>query len=336
LELIQQIKLITSIGSTNASWLISSSAAITLIIPTTGLLSGTNATLSSAATSMDVLGVYNRVVVNDAFRVINVPRILSVTPPDAAGGEEITLTGTAMDLITSITIGGTAATFRIIDSSRVVVRVPFSFSPDSVRIPASGALAVQSVGGGASTAATIINAALAGGQPIITSFSPTNAVPGGEVIITGLNLTAVQDIEVGGIPVASFVINSSNRITAILSTAASRSAQGIISLRTVFGVVNSRTALVFPSSLEGDTNAANALIALLGGDSRRLQFETQNNRITALRLSNAGLRGPIPPVISTLTELRELDLSNNLLDGQLPTTLATLRKLEVLNLSNNR
>lgn len=336
MELIQQIKLITVAGSTNASWLLSSSAALTLIIPTTGLLKSSTGTLSSAPVTMDVLGAFNRVVSSDAFTVFGIPSILSITPSEANGGEEVIVSGTAMNLITNITIGGTAATFRILDSTRISVTVPFRLTADSVRLPASGVLGFTSFGGITGTGGTIINSALAGGQPVITSFSPTSGPPGTEVVLLGANLGSVRDVSVVGIPVASFVVNSPTRMTLVLSTAASVRSQGPITLQTSFGTsVDSRTLYSFPYSLEADQNAANAIVASLGGDPSRLTIQTVNNRITVLRLSGAGLRGPIPPVIATLTELRELDLSNNVLSGAVPVSLSALKKLERLNLSNN-
>lgn len=336
MELIQQIKLITVAGSTNASWLLSSSAALTLIVPTTGLLKSSTGTLSSAPVTMDVLGAFNRVVSSDAFTVFGIPSILSITPSEANGGEEVIVGGTAMNLITNITIGGTAATFRILDSTRISVTVPFRLTADSVRLPASGVLGFTSFGGITGTGGTIINSALAGGQPIITSFSPTSGPPGTEVILQGANLGSVRDVSVVGIPVASFVVNSPTRMTLVLSTSASLRSQGPITLQTSFGTsVDSRTLYTFPASLEADQNAVNAIVASLGGDPSRLTIQTVNNRITVLRISGAGLRGPIPPIISTLTELRELDLSNNFLSGTLPVSLSVLKKLERLNLSNN-
>ncbi len=336
LELIQQIKLITVASSTNASWLISSSAALTLIVPTTGLLKSSTGTLSSALVTMDVLGAFNRVVSSNAFTVFGIPSILSITPSEANGGEEVIVGGTAMNLITNITIGGTAATFRILDSTRIGVTVPFRLTADSVRLPASGVLGFTSFGGITGTGGTIINSALAGGQPIITSFSPTSGPPGTEVVLLGANLGSVRDVSVVGLPVASFVVNSPTRMTLVLSTAASIRSHGPITLQTSFGTsVDSRTLYTFPYSLEADQNAANAIVASLGGDPSSLTIQTSNNRIISLRLSGAGLRGPIPPVIATLTELRELDLSNNFLSGAVPVSLAALKKLERLNLSNN-
>jgi Leucine-rich repeat (LRR) protein len=335
LELIQEIRLTTSIATTTASWSLSSSAALTLIIPTTGLLNGTNATLSSAATTMDVLGAFNRIIVRDAFRVVGVPRILSVMPIDANPGEEITLTGTGLDLITAVNIGGTNATFRIIDSSRVVVIMPFRIGADSVRIPASGPLTVTSPGGGTTTVPGVINEAIAAGKPVITNFSPTTGPPGTEIVITGLNFNAARDVSVVGIPVASFVINSPTRITAVLSTTASQRSQGPITLQTQLGNVDSRTNFTFTASLESDLNAANQIVAALGGDPSKLEILTENNRVVSVRAVNVGLRGALPPIISTLTEIRVLDLSNNFLTGEIPMSLSALRKLERINLSNN-
>lgn len=99
LELIQELTLRTSVGSTRASFILSSSALMTLLIPTTGLLRGTNATVSSALVTVDALGAYNRAVVSDFFTVVGFPVIRSISPIDAGAGEEVRVRGENLDLI---------------------------------------------------------------------------------------------------------------------------------------------------------------------------------------------------------------------------------------------
>ncbi|KAJ7533339.1 hypothetical protein O6H91_13G043900 [Diphasiastrum complanatum] len=58
-------------------------------------------------------------------------------------------------------------------------------------------------------------------------------------------------------------------------------------------------------------------------------------RITAVKLSNRNLSGPIPVAITNLTALTHLHLNDNNLTGMIPSKLSTLRDLQELYLSNN-
>ncbi len=58
--------------------------------------------------------------------------------------------------------------------------------------------------------------------------------------------------------------------------------------------------------------------------------------VKGLRLPGRGLFSSIPPGISRLAGLLELDLSDNQLDGDIPPELGKLKSLEFLNLSENR
>eukprot|EP01051_Picozoa_sp_SAG22_P005395 SAG22_NODE_319_length_12493_cov_33.326475_1_plen_635_part_00 len=59
-------------------------------------------------------------------------------------------------------------------------------------------------------------------------------------------------------------------------------------------------------------------------------------RVTALSLSNHGLRGSIPTVMGQLNALRSLRLDRNFLTGSIPTALGKLRLLEELEIQNNQ
>lgn len=62
----------------------------------------------------------------------------------------------------------------------------------------------------------------------------------------------------------------------------------------------------------------------------------QAGRVVSLVLADKGLKGHIPPAVSTLRSLRQLLLDQNDLAGSLPPELGRLRSLEVLGLNNNR
>ena len=58
-------------------------------------------------------------------------------------------------------------------------------------------------------------------------------------------------------------------------------------------------------------------------------------RVSALNLSSAGLRGYVAPSLGNLTYLRSLDLSYNLFHGEIPWTIGQLSQMSYLDLSNN-
>ena len=58
-------------------------------------------------------------------------------------------------------------------------------------------------------------------------------------------------------------------------------------------------------------------------------------RVVAIPLVNKGLVGKMPPEISDLTNLYQLDLSLNQLSGEIPPELGRLSKLEQLYLQGN-
>ncbi|MBL7992292.1 MAG: hypothetical protein JNN25_12725, partial [Candidatus Kapabacteria bacterium] len=335
LELIQELTLRTSIGSTKASYLISSSAAMTVLIPRTGLLRGTNASLSQALVTVDALGAFNRTVVADLFTVVGVPIITGVTPTDAAPGDEVLVIGENLDLITGAAIGSTNATFRLVNG-QLFVRVP-TVPVSGVLLPAAGVLAFTSIGG-VSTTGAIINAALASGQPVVLSFSPANGGPGTTVQVSGVNFTRVTDALVGGVPVGSFVINSSTQLTITLAAQVTASSQGGITLLSPFGSTVSLQPFVFSSSLAGDTEALERALQLAGLTIKDVGIEQTDNRITSIRTNGRALNIAAEPFVSALaplTELRNLDVSNSGLTGVIPRSLARFTKLESLNMSGN-
>ncbi|MFM7628371.1 MAG: IPT/TIG domain-containing protein, partial [Algoriphagus sp.] len=57
--------------------------------------------------------------------------------------------------------------------------------------------------------------------PVITSFTPTTAGNGETVVITGTGFAGVNEVKFGNVNAASFVVNSSTQITAVVGTGAS-------------------------------------------------------------------------------------------------------------------
>ncbi|GJP84356.1 hypothetical protein CLOP_g14417 [Closterium sp. NIES-67] len=57
--------------------------------------------------------------------------------------------------------------------------------------------------------------------------------------------------------------------------------------------------------------------------------------VVSVRLGGNRIQGEIPPAVSTLSSLRELNLSGNVLLGSIPDALSLLNRLQVLDLSGN-
>ena len=80
--------------------------------------------------------------------------------------------------------------------------------------------------------------------PQITSFTPTSAIVGASVVITGLSLTQTSKLTIGGKP-AAFTINSDTKITAVVPAGAKT---GKIAITTQGGTAtSSATFFVVPS-----------------------------------------------------------------------------------------
>ncbi len=341
MEFIVGIEISTSLGTmTTASWQVTSSGQISIIVPQTGLLNGTNASASSIATTIRFIGAYNQITVSNAFVAAARPVVARVLPTNAEVGETIRLEGENLRLAQSITIGDVPAPFTLNPDGTITVRIPSVRSTDGTVTPAAGALVVRGVGGSVSNPTqTLINASYLSGQPVITSFSPSTGAGGSVIVVTGANFTAITGVLVGGVPVQDFIVNSGNRLTLILSTQASARAEGSISLVTPLGVVESRQSFRFTQSLEGDiVRLAQALN--ISVDAVRARVVEEQNQLVSVNLSGLRLTGGIvPDVLRSFSRLRVLNLSNTGLVGNiqraLPAWIQGLKELEEIDVSFN-
>ena len=340
LDFIVGIRLTTSLGATLASYQLGKSD-MTILVPATGLLANTTQTVSSVATTIEFFGAYNFVTVTNAFVLAGVPLVTSIQPPNAEVGGNIFVSGTNLNLVTQVSIGGVNVPFQILPNGQVLVRVPVQPNTTGSTSPLAGTLVLTGVGGATSASTTLINAAYLTNQPVITSFSPSGGAGGTVIVVTGANFSAVNDVLVGGLPVASFVINSPNRITLVLSTQASARSAGAIQLATASGIVESRQSFQFSTSLESDVQSLATLLGLSVSDVQA-RIVQEMNRIVSLDVSNiplnvdwANLFAANSPLPSYLRSLRVLNLSNTGLTGKIPAWFANLSELEELDISKN-
>lgn len=336
MDVVVGIQLSTSLGTTTASWRLSSTAQLDIITPTTGLLAGTTQSVSSIPVTAWFIGAYNQVTVQNAFTIVAVPRVFTIQPPSAAPNETITVTGENLNLVTQATIGGIPVPFQITPDGRIAITVPVTQSTNGSMNPPSGTLVLRGTGGSTIESQTIINAEYLSGLPIITSFSPTSGSAGTVIVVTGANLSSINDVLVGGIT-AQFIVNSPNRITIILGNDISAETLGRIALVTASGTVESRQNFTFTQSLESEISRLATGLGI-SVEILRTRIEQERNRITGLNLASVRLSTPnfaFPDVLRNLTSLKKLNLSNCGLVGPIPAWIGELKDLEEIDVSRN-
>jgi len=159
--------------------------------------------------AMDIADVFRNVT---PAAVIAAPTISSFAPDSAFTGTPVTITGTNLDRVVSVSFGGVPAASFVINSESSITAV---------------------VGGGGTGVVTVSNAADTGSlggfvylqrpAPSVVSFTPTSAKTGDTVIITGTNFTGVAAVFFGDEPAAGFTVRSTTSIAAAVGTGASGS-----------------------------------------------------------------------------------------------------------------
>ena len=131
--------------------------------------------------------------------------ITSFTPVNAGPGITVTLTGTNFTGSTGVSFGGTAATsFTVVSSTSITALVGAG---------TSGSVSVfNGTGVVSKTGFTWYP------NPVITSFTPTNAGNGITVTIAGTGFLGATAVKFGGTSATSFVVVDANTITAVVGT----------------------------------------------------------------------------------------------------------------------
>ncbi len=152
------------------------------------------------------------------FTFLTQPTITSFTPTSGGTGVSVTITGTNFTAATTVNFGGAAASFTVNSSTSITAVVGTG---------ASGNVSVTTAGGVATLAGFTFMS-----PPTIKSFTPEKGRSGITVTITGTNFNETTAVSFGGIPAASFIINSSTSISAVIGAGAS----GDITVTTPYGI----------------------------------------------------------------------------------------------------
>jgi IPT/TIG domain len=204
-------------GGTGASFSVASDTSLTATVPT-GASTGTIAVTAPGGTATSAT----------AFTVTPpAPTITSFAPTSGPVGVNVTIGGTNFAGTTSVTFGGTSASFTVVSDTALHATVPSGAT--------SGPIAVTTPGGTATstTAFTVTVPA-----PTISGFTPTSGPVGTTVTITGTNFTGTTGVTFAGTS-ASFTVVSGTSLTATVPTGAST---GLIAVTTPGGTATSANA----------------------------------------------------------------------------------------------
>ena len=160
---------------------------------------------------------------NRIFKVT--PQFTSFSPAAGTVGSTVTLTGVSLTQTSSVTIGGKAATFKVVSDKEVTAVVPAAAK-------SAQNIVITTAGGSASKGTFAV-------EPKITSFTPTSGPVGTEVKITGTTFTGTTKVAFGGVDATSFEVVNDSQVDAIVPSGAKT---GAIQITTPGGTGTSTTS----------------------------------------------------------------------------------------------
>jgi hypothetical protein len=137
------------------------------------------------------------------------PVVTAFTPDTAFSGTVVQISGSNFSGITGVAFGGVPASSYSVNSLNSITA--------TVGAGASGDITVTNAYGTASIGGFFF------GGPMISRFAPAVGKQGTVVKISGVNFSAVTSVAFGGVPAASFTVDSAEGITAVVGTGASGS-----------------------------------------------------------------------------------------------------------------
>jgi hypothetical protein len=156
------------------------------------------------------------------------PVIDSLSPSWGSPGTHVTIRGSDLAGVDTLTLGGVPATFTIVSPHTIVATVPAGAPTAHFLLTASGGEA--------------LSPNLFTTMPVVTSFAPASGAPGTTVTIRGSNLDDVTDVTIGGVH-APFIVSSG---TAVSATVPAGAATGPIVVANRAGSVATTDSFVVP------------------------------------------------------------------------------------------
>jgi FG-GAP-like repeat/IPT/TIG domain/FG-GAP repeat len=183
------------------------------------------------------------------------PVITSFTPVNAGANDTIEIYGSSFTSATAVTFGGMPAASWVVNSDTSITAI--------IDTGATGAIQVITPYGTGTLAGFTYYR-----LPVITNFTPGAGGTGTTVTITGANFVGITAVTIGGVPAASFSVNSSTGITAVIG----EGANGYIAVTSPGGTGLSDTTFAFPppviNAISTDSAAVGASVIITGANFR--------------------------------------------------------------------
>lgn len=153
------------------------------------------------------------------------PQLKTLSPTSGVVGSTVTLTGVSLTQTSAVTIGGKAATFKVVSDTQVTAIVP----------PAAKtgvSISLTTAGGAASIGPFAV-------LPGIASFSPTSGPVSTAVTIKGTTFTGTTKVAFGSVDATTFQVVNDSQVDAIVPSGATT---GAIQITTSAGTATSKTS----------------------------------------------------------------------------------------------
>jgi hypothetical protein len=142
---------------------------------------------------------------------VTLPKVTGLSPASLKHGDNLTITGTDLDLVKEVVFTGVgtakATTFVSQSATQIVVTVPNNASTGTLKLVAKSMVEVPTT-----QSMTVI-------LPAITTMTPNPVDPGANLTITGTNLDLVKTVNfTGGASVSTFISQSATQLVLKMPT----------------------------------------------------------------------------------------------------------------------
>lgn len=163
------------------------------------------------------------------FKVLLKPEISSILPSTGFPGDQVTINGVNLDIVSEVKFGDVAAASFTATKTKILVNIPATAAGGDQLITITAA----STGG---VATTPFNVNIA---PQVFSISPASAVPGDIITVTGARFTGASSVKLGTTPVTYTVVSA----TELTFTVPAGASSGTVTVTTPDGSATSSNAL---------------------------------------------------------------------------------------------
>jgi subtilisin-like proprotein convertase family protein len=209
--------------------------------------------------------------------IMAAPTITSFTPTSGPPGTAVTITGTNLQGVTSVTFGG-------VPSTSITNNTPTSVTATVPANAVTGPIGVTTPNGTATSATSFTVVP----PPTVTSFTPGAGLVGAQVVITGTTFTNVSSVSFNGVS-AVFTVNSSTQITATVPPGATTgpiavtTASGTGTSAADFIVQHAREVTLHFSKAKGKVTVLDGFGACASGVPVKLQIKGQGGGFKNVR-----------------------------------------------------